>query len=142
MPTAQKTKRVARKAPAKIAAEQVLEKTVIMKKVPAKKSPARKTSGAVVRVKRRSTCASCIAEASADKAFWVNNGPVVNTLDGLRDALSHMSDEQFEYHTKRAGNDFAKWVDEVLCHGSCATKLGSAKTRTGAIRAIATCTCD
>lgn len=85
-------------------------------------------------------CVSC-AVAPEDKAFWVNNGPIVSTLEGLKDALSIMSDEQFSYHTSRAGNDFAKWVDEVLCHNACAKKLAGARTREGAVRAIAVCAC-
>lgn len=107
-----------------------------------KKSDSKRAAGSsAVHVPPRKVCAPCIFQASEDKAFWVNNGPIISTLDGLRDALRAMSDEQFEYHTKRAGNDFARWVDEVLCHGACAEKLARVKTRTGAVKAIASCNC-
>jgi hypothetical protein len=122
------TKAVAK--PTKITKKTKVSKTVT------KKAPTKKAGAAAAGM-----CGACVMEAAQDKAFWVNNGPIVSTLDGLRDALRSMSDEQFDYHTKRAGNDFAKWVNEVLCHGACASKLGTAKTRTSAVRAIATCQC-
>jgi outer membrane biosynthesis protein TonB len=122
-------------------AKKPTHKAVVKATAPAKKAakatrPAKKPTK-----KAESVCAGYLLVATDDKAFWVNNGPVVSTLDGLREALATMTDEQFDYHTKRAGNDFAKWVDEVLCHGPCAGKLDKAKTRSSAVKAIATCAC-
>ena len=57
-------------------------------------------------------------------------------------ALKEMSDEQYAYHTKREGNDFAKWVQDCLGDSASATGLKSARTRVGAVRILAkTCAC-
>ncbi|MEK7180446.1 MAG: hypothetical protein AAB706_03135 [Patescibacteria group bacterium] len=78
-------------------------------------------------------------QADIDQCFWINNGPVVRDASELKEALKNISDEQFHYHTKREGNDFAKWTEEVLQCKECAKALRSAKSKTGAIRAINTC---
>ena len=75
-------------------------------------------------------------EAPSDKCFWINHGPIVKNLKELAGALRTMSDEQFDYHTKRAGNDFAKWVSEVLGERACATMLARSKTRSSAMKAL------
>ena len=76
------------------------------------------------------------AEAPSDKCFWINRGPVVRNLRELAGALRIMTDEQFDYHTKRVGNDFAKWTNEVLHERACAALLRRIKTRAGAMKAI------
>ncbi len=120
MPTARKT--------AAKAAKPAVKKTA--------KAPAKVASKAM-----RSCCPGDCTVAPVDKFFWVNNGPVVGDLAALRAALEGMTDEQYAYHTTRAGNDFAKWISEVLGHKACADKVSRAKTRVTAIRAIATCAC-
>lgn len=77
--------------------------------------------------------------ASAERCFWVHNGPVVNSIAGLREALTHMSDEQFAYHTTRDGNDFARWIRDVLENQECADAVARARTRAGTKRALASC---
>ncbi len=89
----------------------------------------------------RSCCPGECTVAPVDKYFWVNNGPVVGDLAALRAALEDMTDEQYAHHTTRAGNDFAKWISEVLGHKACADKVSRAKNRVTAIRAITTCAC-
>ncbi len=115
-------------------------KKVVQKKVtvsPAKKAIAKK----VVKSVKKPTC-SCEVQCAATHAFWVNNGPVVNSLDGLLRAFKEMSDEQYVYHTKRDGNDFAKWVKECLKDAEVATGLKLVKSRDGAIRFLSKkCTC-
>lgn len=77
-----------------------------------------------------------IIDASPECAFWMNNGPVVRNLVELKDALTSISDELYDYHTKRDGNNFSKWIDEVLKNAECAKRLLGAKTRQEAIRII------
>jgi hypothetical protein len=80
-----------------------------------------------------------LVEAPSGKAFWVNFGPIVSNLRGLRDALAHdITDQQFTHHVSGSRNDFAAWVEEVLCDASCATALRRAKTREAAVRAVET----
>ncbi len=93
------------------------------------------------KTKIKKTSGKCLhhVQAGTDQCFWINNGPVVKDALELQEALKNISDEQFDFHTKRDGNDFAKWVEEVLQCKECAKALRSAKSRTGAIRAIHTC---
>jgi hypothetical protein len=74
--------------------------------------------------------------AQEEKSFWVNNGGALRTLKDLQEAFSHMSDEQFKYHTKRNGNDFSKWVFHVLQDPKCATDIEKAKTKNAAADAV------
>lgn len=118
-------------------------KTAVKKttKRSAKKTPERRATKAKTSLHSKGACAGKCTTASSDKYFWVNNGPVCCDLAELRQALKSMTDEQFAYHTQRAGNDFARWIDEVLRHHTCAQKLTKARTRSGAARALATCKC-
>lgn len=70
------------------------------------------------------------------EAFWVNHGPVIDSIAGLKEALSSMSDEQFAYHTMRDGNDFARWLRDSLDDTVCAARIEKAKTRAAAARAL------
>ncbi len=74
-----------------------------------------------------------MTEASPECSFWINNGPIVKDLVELRDVLNSISDEMYDYHTKRDGNDFSKWVEEVLKDIECAQKLKKARNRQEAI---------
>jgi len=130
------TKKAIKKKLAKVPAKKKNTKSV------AKKAPKKSAKKVVKRtVAKRKT--SCKKKCRSPHAFWVNNGPVFKTVDGLIDALKEMSDEQFAYHTKRGeGNDFAKWIKECLCDSSCATHLKKVRTRAGAVRVLSSkCAC-
>ena len=75
--------------------------------------------------------------APAGAAFWVNNGPSLRHLLDLSKFLTIITAEQFHYHTKRNGNDFAKWVRAVLGDERCARALEASKTIAAARRAAA-----
>ena len=75
--------------------------------------------------------------APAGAAFWVNNGPALRHLLDLSKFLAIITEEQFHYHTKRDGNDFAKWVRTILGDGVCARALESSKTIAAARGAVA-----
>ena len=80
-----------------------------------------------------------LVEAPSGKAFWVNFGPIVSNLRDLREALATgISDQQFTHHVTGSRNDFAAWVEDVLCDTVCATALRRAKTRAAAVRAVET----
>ena len=70
--------------------------------------------------------------ASLEKCFWVNNGLIIKDLKELEQALqSGITDEQFKTHIDN-GNDFARWIDEVLGDSSCAKALARMKSRKSA----------
>ncbi len=126
------------------------KKTAVKKKQPAKratskKAVARKPAAKRTRVRKTASAGStkrcaCHKACKPEHCFWVNNGPVVNSKKNLKHALRTMSDQQYQYHTDRDGNDFARWVRDCLQDHKCAVKLENAKTRTGAVRAL-TATC-
>jgi hypothetical protein len=126
-------KTVAKKTPAvrKVAAKKAVAKNVSAKKTVAKKVVAKKMA-------RRQGCPVCGGKAvcAPQESFWVNNGPVVDSLAGLLEALNSMTNDQYAYHTKRDGNDFARWVRSSLACDQCAVRLEKAKSKTGAVRAI------
>lgn len=122
----------------KVQKETVTSAAVPKKKV-VKKAAVKKTTAKKVASKSQ-VCAKCSIACPPEQAFWVNNGPVVDTLAGLKEALACMSDEQYAYHTERAGNDFAAWVRDCMGDTGCAVRIAQAKTRQGAVRAL-TCVC-
>lgn len=75
--------------------------------------------------------------ASNQKSFWVNDGRILNSLMALHAALDSMEKSHFEHHVGKDKNDFAQWVDSVLCDSACAVDLRKAKTPKSARVAIA-----
>jgi hypothetical protein len=71
-----------------------------------------------------------------DTSFWVNDGQILNNLVALRDAFSNMHSDVFSYHISLGQNDFANWVEVVLCDSECASDLRKAKTSSAAKTAI------
>lgn len=79
---------------------------------------------------------SCRSECKPEEAFWVHHGPVVSSVAELMEALVDMSDEQYEYHTKRSGNDFAAWLRDCFGKEALASRIETAMTRTKAVQAL------
>ena len=50
-----------------------------------------------------------------------------------------MSDEQYQYHTARQGNDFATWIRDCFGDGALAERVARAKNRAGALRVLGAC---
>lgn len=95
-----------------------------------------KTTRPAVKKTAAKTPARIFMEAPDDQRFWVNNGPVLKNLYDLESALETMSDEQYEYHAKREGNDFANWIGGVLGDKELAKKVARVKSRSAAAQAI------
>lgn len=75
-------------------------------------------------------------EVAQENCFWVLDGPNLRSLADLCQALPQMTDDQFHHHTKRDGNDFAKWIAEVLQEEELAKKIARLKTRKSIVSAI------
>ncbi len=87
---------------------------------------------------RKRAAAAVLIDAPPDKCFWVNGGLVLKNLRELHDALTQsISEEQFAHHVSGDRNDFARWVEEVLGDATCAKALRRARTRQGALQALA-----
>ncbi len=78
-----------------------------------------------------------IIDAAPESYFWVNNGNILKNLHDLQDALVLMNEEQFDFHTKRDGNDFAKWVEDVFGEKELAKRIAKAKNKKATMVALA-----
>lgn len=111
-------------------------KKVVVKKVVAKKivkkvlSPGKKTPA------KKADTKKTLVYADNDHSFWVKNGQVLNSLIALQEALTSMESAVFSHHVGSKKNDFADWVDSVLCDEICAADLRKTKTPTSARTAV------
>jgi hypothetical protein len=119
MPTKKKTTRKATKKVAKKATKKTTRKT-------AKKKTTRKTAKRSTKTTRK-TAKKALIFASDGESFWVKDGQILNNLVSLRDALERMDKQIYAYHVSN-DNDFARWVDVVLCDSDCAKDLRRTKT--------------
>ncbi len=104
----------------KVSAAKPVAKKVAAKTAAKKAAPKKAAS--------RSAAKKALVYASDDSSFWVSNGDILNSLVALRDALSRMEKEVYLYHAEMGRNDFANWVDAVLCDEVCAKDLRKAGT--------------
>lgn len=128
----------------------VTKKTPTPRKASAKKTPtkkttrtttAKKTSSKSTSTKKKATRKSPsskkpVVYAEDQKSFWTTDGRVLNSLIALRDALDEMEKDVYLYHATGDQNDFAAWVDAVLCDDACARDLAKAKTPRSAKTAV------
>lgn len=90
------------------------------------KTASKKTSkGTTTPTKRVLVC------AEGDQCFWVNDGQVVKDLLELRDAMKTMEEKVFTHHVTTDRNDFATWVEDVLCDAECAAALAESQSKRG-----------
>jgi len=88
---------------------------------------------------KASQVCSCHATCKAGESFWVNYGPVVDSISALRDAVKAMSPEQFEYHTKQGRNDFALWIRHCFDNKKVADRVEKATTKNATLQALRSC---
>ncbi len=72
----------------------------------------------------------------SEKAFWINNGPVVASLTELASAVKTLSGEQFTHHVNKEKNDFAVWVHEVVGDSTLASKLQKTRSQRSASKLL------
>lgn len=127
MPTKKAPARKVTKPAVKKPVKKVLkkDKKVLSKKAPTKKSPAMKKP------------VKDLVYASDQESFWTQDGEILNSLKALLDAFTKMEKEVFVYHAQGGQNDFALWVEGVLCDSDCAADLKKAKTVKGAKTVVA-----
>lgn len=120
------TKKIAKKVTKKPIAKKVA-KTIKTTKVTKSSKATKATSKAKLVVKTKASAANKAKKdlifTSNEQSFWVNDGQILNSLLALHEALLGMNDEVFYHHANQDKNDFADWVEFVLCDGSCAIDL-------------------
>lgn len=64
-----------------------------------------------------------ILNATPEKSFWVNKGPVLKNIVELKNALIKMDQRTFGYHVNKNKNDFATWIKDVFGYSDLAQRL-------------------
>lgn len=130
-----------------------LKKTTTKKKVSRKKTSVKKATKRIVKstkkrivkknikkttVKQRKTVLkkNILVAVSPDKYFWIQYGPAVKDILGLKNALLDIKNEQFKHHVNSMKNDFAVWIEEVIEDERCAEKIKKAKTLKAMIKVL------
>ncbi len=72
-----------------------------------------------------------------ENCFWVNNGPIIGSLEALRDSLSQIGDETFSYHVNNEKNDFSTWISEVVGDKTLARSIARVKTKQTLVKRVA-----
>jgi len=129
------TKKATKKMPAKkkTSVKKGAKKSVV-KKV-SKKATVKKKN-VVSKKTKTSTNKKTLIIATNDQCFWINEGPAIRDLVELRDILSGINKEQFIHHVNSMKNDFASWVEEVLCDKKCANNIRRSKTVSAMVKNI------
>ena len=99
-----------------------------------KKTVVKKVAGA-----SRSRAKKPLIIASGSACFWVHNGPILCHLLDLHRCLETIKSEQYNYHAGRPGNDFARWVRQVLRDDACGQALVKAASATEAHQIVTKC---
>lgn len=119
----------AKSSSTKKAKRKKVKKTV--KKVAAPKRAVKKTSKRNLRKQ--------LVYADGEQCFWTHRGTVLSTLKDLHRELDTMTDEEYQYHANADKNDFADWVEGVLCDETCADGLRRARRRATAHSCVKRC---
>jgi hypothetical protein len=144
------TKKIVQKkssSPKKVAPKKTIRerKTSVKKETPSslsKKVVSKKLHSSVPSKKVSSKKEKCLCDgkkASQDQCFWVFNGPVVDSIENLKIAISFMSKEQYLYHASKEKNDFSVWIRDVFDCSCCAEKLLHAKSQKEAYTILSLC---
>ncbi len=87
-------------------------------------------------MKKKPDAKKILSAVQPDKAFWVNNGPILKSLDEFFAALKNLKPEQFLHHVNRQKNDFAKWISEVVGDAILAQRIRALKTKDAMAKAV------
>lgn len=91
---------------------------------------------AVKKTSTKDTACVCRAACKPEEAFWIHHGPVVSSVAELMEALGEMTDEQYSYHTRRNGNDFAVWLRDCFGKDALASRVEGATSRAKTMQAL------
>lgn len=77
-----------------------------------------------------------LSDTSPEQCFWVNNGPILKSIEDLANYAPGMPDETFHYHVNSEKNDFSSWIKEAIGDRKLADELLSSKSRDSAVKKI------
>jgi len=55
-----------------------------------------------------------LQDTAEGRKFWCIDGKIFGNLKELKNALSKISDETFNYHVNSEKNDFVEWINKVI----------------------------
>jgi len=66
-----------------------------------------------------------LSDCRPDTVFWICNDSIIRNIYELANSIEGMNEGTFMYHVNddHQKNDFAKWINEVLCDQELAKKL-------------------
>ncbi len=66
-----------------------------------------------------------LEDCSDEESFWINYGPIINSLSELIEAIEQMKTYTFRYHVNQDNNknDFADWIRSSLDDNELAMRL-------------------
>ena len=70
------------------------------------------------------------------ECFWVNNGPIVASLEHLASAIRGMKKELFLHHCNKDKNDFANWIEAVVGDVKLAAQMRKSRSRRNILQAL------
>jgi hypothetical protein len=73
-----------------------------------------------------------------DKAFYVQNGPVITSLKELANALEsdQISDDSFQFHLTNNNNDFLNWINGIYGDQDLIKALKRVKSKKGFVKKL------
>lgn len=109
------------------------------KAAPARTRLRRQAGGRKLIKKRVVRAKPVLVCVDGEHCFWTHGGAVLSTLRDLRNELNSMTDEEYQYHANVDKNDFADWVENILCDDACAKGLRRARRRATAYSCVKRC---
>lgn len=79
-------------------------------------------------MKKKPDAKKILSAVQPDRAFWVNNGPIIKSLEEFAASVGKLKPEQFMHHVNRQKNDFARWISEVVGDSILAQRIRVLKT--------------
>jgi len=77
----------------------------------------------------KDAAAGFLANVLPEKAFWVNNGPILKSISELATELKKMKTDTFMHHVNQGKNDFANWIKDVVGDGKLTKQISKLKTK-------------
>ena len=79
-----------------------------------------------------------LCDAAPEQCFWVNNGPIIKSIEELANFLPEMGDDAFKHHVNGEKNDFSSWIRDVFGDAKLANDLLSSGSKDSAAKKVKT----
>jgi hypothetical protein len=89
-----------------------------------------------ISVKKHKSAVTTNNTVAPDKAFILNNGAKISSLEALKRKLAQIDKATFAYHVNDQRNDFANWVKQVFKNENLADLISQVKTKQELIKIL------